>query len=366
MSDPALSVHISLALHRFDLELKITAGHQVTGVFGASGAGKSSLLQSIAGLRRGARGRIRFGEEVWLDSAARIWVPPERRGIGYVPQEGLLFPHFNVRGNLLAGAARARHNGRAPDRTLEAVCRLLELEPLIERDVATLSGGERQRVALGRAICSGARLLLLDEPLASLDLPLRRRVLPFLRRVRDEFRIPMVLVSHDPNEIQALCDEVIVLADGALVTSGPARRVLTDPRVFPLTREDGFENVLPCTLLRSGPDSAAWLSPRLSLMTPPAQGAPGDKLLVGIPARDIIIAGREPLELSAQNVFKARVCRVAQSGDFELVTARIDDEIPEIAVEVTTRACRQLALEAGREVYLIIKTANCILYQSAA
>ncbi len=366
MSGTSLDVQISLALHRFDLQIDVTAGHQVTGVFGASGAGKSSLLQTIAGLRRGARGRIRFGDEVWLDSAARVWVPPERRGIGYVPQEGLLFPHYNVRRNLLAGAGRARGNGRSPEETLAAVCRVLELEALIERDVATLSGGERQRIALGRAICSGARLLLLDEPLASLDLPLRRRVLPFLRRVREEFQIPMILVSHDPNEIQALCDEVIVLADGALVTVGPARRVLTDPKVFPMTREDGFENVLPCTLLEPGANSRVRLSQRLTLATPPAHGNPGDPLLVGIPARDIIIAGREPHELSAQNVVPARINTVAASGDFHLVTAAVDAEIPEIAVEVTARACDQLGLAAGREVYLIIKTANCILYESEA
>lgn len=143
-----------------------------------------------------------------------------------MPQDGLLFPHRNVRGNLLAGAARARRNGWNLEETLANVCSLLEIGHLLDREVATLSGGEHQRVALGRAICSGPRLLLLDEPLASLDQPLRRRVLPFLIRVRDELDLPMLLVTHNVAEVQALCDEVVVLRQGRVVAHGAVDEVL--------------------------------------------------------------------------------------------------------------------------------------------
>ncbi len=220
MSASVLEVDVRLALDRFELEVDFVADQPVTGVFGASGAGKTSLLEVVAGLRRGARGRLAFGGEVWLDSTARRFVPPERRHIGYVPQDGLLFPHLNVRENLLAGRKRAVESGQQPAEALETVAGLLELGQLLERSVATLSGGERQRVALGRALCSGPPLLLLDEPLASLDLPLRRRLLPFLRRVRDQLTVPMLLVSHDPIEVQARCDDLSVLEEGRAIARG--------------------------------------------------------------------------------------------------------------------------------------------------
>src|SRR5262245_29314416 len=213
------------------------------GIFGHSGAGKSTALDVIAGLARGARGSTRFDDEVWLDSARGVCLPPERRGTGYVPQDGLLFPHLDLFGNLTAGAARARRNpaGRvSPERVLE----VLELTALRHRPISRLSGGERQRLALGRALCSGPSILLMDEPLASLDLPLRRRILPYLVRVQEEFSLPTIFVSHDPTEVQMLCREIVVLASGEPLGCGPPEEVFTDPSIFPLARSEGFENLL--------------------------------------------------------------------------------------------------------------------------
>jgi molybdate transport system ATP-binding protein len=224
---PHLDIRVTVPLAQFPLAVDLTTEQRITGIFGPSGSGKTSLLHCIAGLKRKARGRIAVDGEVWLDTEQGIYLPPERRAVGYVPQDGLLFPHRNVRGNLLAGAARARQNGWNVDETLETVCSLLEIGHLLDREVATLSGGEHQRVALGRAICSGPRLLLLDEPLASLDRPLRQRVLPFLKRVRDELALPMLLVTHDIAEVQALCDEVVFLRDGVLVAHGAVEEVLS-------------------------------------------------------------------------------------------------------------------------------------------
>ncbi len=361
-----LEVRIRLPLDRFELEVDFRTGHQVTGVFGASGAGKTSLLETVAGLRRQAKGRIRLGREVWLDSKSGTYRRPEERHIGYVPQDGLLFPHQDVRRNLLAGAARARRNGGRLEETFSSVCRLLELETLLGRQVSTLSGGERQRVALGRALCSGPRLLLLDEPLASLDLPLRRRVLPFLRRVRREFQTPTLLVSHDPAEVQALCDELIVLQKGRVIARGSPRQVLTDPKVFPLAEEAGFENLLPGFLLSSqGATSRVRLGSPVSsvqLTTPRLTARPGDDLLVGIPAHEILIATRLPQGLSAQNILPAEVTSVQDLGGLRLVRAALAPDIPDLAIEVTSQAMSDLQLEPGKPVHLIIKATGCSVY----
>ncbi len=225
---PVLDVRLRRPLDRFELHLDFRAERQVTALFGASGCGKTTALRAVAGLDAAARGHILLGTDVWLDTQAPspVRLPPEHRGIGYVPQDGLLFPHLDVRRNLLSGARRARARGLDPAAQLRTVCGLLELEPLLDRSVTTLSGGERQRVALGRALCSGPRLLLLDEPLASIDHPLRRRLLPLIQRVRHELSIPMLWVSHDPDEVRELCDEVLCLDRGRLVARGTPEEVL--------------------------------------------------------------------------------------------------------------------------------------------
>jgi molybdate transport system ATP-binding protein len=364
-----LEIRIRLPLDRFNLEVDFSTQEQVMGVFGASGAGKTSLLEAVAGLRRQAQGRICLGQEVWFDSRTGTFRRPEERHIGYVPQDGLLFPHQDVRRNLLAGAARARRNGggRLED-TFDSVCRLLELEALLGRSVTTLSGGERKRVALGRALCSGPRLLLLDEPLAALDLPLRRRVLPFLRRVRREFQTPILLVSHDPAEVQALCDELIVLQQGHVIARGSPRQVLTDPKVFPLAGEAGFENLLPGFLLGGqGATSQVRLGgseSSLQLTTPLSPARPGDDILVGIPAHEILIATCPPQGLSAQNILPAEINSIQDLGGLRLVRAALAPDIPDLAIEVTSQAMSDLSLRPGKQVHLIIKAAGCSVYAS--
>jgi molybdate transport system ATP-binding protein len=367
----ALTARIRLTLDRFDLAVDLATHRQVTGVFGASGSGKTSLLETICGLRRKAQGRICFGNEVWLDSDTRTFVEPEHRHMGYVPQDGLLFPHKNVRQNLLSGSKRALQNGHPLQGTLEAVTEILELKPLLNQSVATLSGGERQRVALGRAICSGPRLLLLDEPFASLDLPLRHKLLPFLRRVRSEFRIPMLFVSHDPLEVQALCDDLIVLEDGSTIAHGEPREVLTDPRIFPLAEQEGFENILPCRLVddqggisrvrlgeSTGPNAGS-----VELITVKTEAKPGDLMLASIPANDIMIATDRPAGLSARNILPARIIQLHSVGPVGLVTAEIGHGLPPLTIEVTETTFVELGLQLQSEVFLVIKATSCRLYR---
>ncbi len=363
MSPPALEVDVRLPLDRFDLRVELAASQPATGVFGASGAGKTSLLETIAGLRRGASGRVAFGDEVWLDAEARRFVAPENRHIGYVPQDGLLFPHLDVRGNLLAGSKRALAARQRPEEILARVVQLLEIEPLLGRSVPTLSGGERQRVALGRALCSGPRLLLLDEPLAALDLPLRRRLLPLLARVRHELTVPMLLVSHDPLEVQALCDELIVLRQGAVIARGTPRQVLTDPKVFALAEEQSFENVFPGRFVRHEDGiGVVRLSAGIELFTRRGDGTEGEEVLVGLPASEIVLATDRPRGLSARNVLQATITDIRTVGRCGLVTAELADDVPPWTIEVAETTPQKLGLAPGRSVFLVVKASSCRIY----
>lgn len=207
-----IAVDIELVQGTFTLAAAFELDAGAAALFGPSGAGKTTILDTIAGLRSPTRGTIAIDRRVLFSSAQRIDVPAHRRHVGYVPQDVALFPHMNVRANLLYGTHGA---SRAPD--LDRVVAMLEIEPLIGRTVTDLSGGERQRVALGRALMSAPSLLLLDEPLAAVDVALRRRILPYLRRVRDELRIPIVYVSHDRAELEELADRVVTIENGRIV-----------------------------------------------------------------------------------------------------------------------------------------------------
>ncbi len=217
-----IALDVELEQGSFSLSARIELDSRAAALFGPSGAGKTTILDTIAGLRTPRRGTIVVDRRVLFSSEQRVNLPPHQRRVGYVPQDVALFPHMNVRRNLLYGrhptsrfALRGTGPAAAPD--LDRVVRMLEIAPLTERGVRELSGGERQRVALGRALMSGPSLLLLDEPLAAVDVPLRRRILPYLQRVRDEMRIPIVYVSHDRDEVEALADSVVRLENGRVV-----------------------------------------------------------------------------------------------------------------------------------------------------
>ena len=221
-----IELDIQLTQGTFRLEVSARLNGKATAIFGPSGAGKTTTLDALAGLRAPDRGTIVIDGRALFSSAERINVPAHQRHVGYVPQDVALFPHMNVRRNLLYG----RHPGISPP--LERVVSMLEIESLVDREVGALSGGERQRVALGRALMSGPSLLLLDEPLAAVDVPLRRRILPYLERVRDELHLPIVYVSHDREEVQRLADYVVVLEAGRVVAAGSPSSLLAPGAPF--------------------------------------------------------------------------------------------------------------------------------------
>jgi len=361
-----LKVDVQLPLDRFELNVSFSTQHRVTGVFGVSGSGKTTLLEVIAGIRTNARGQIQHGDEVWLDTGQKLRRRPEHRNIGYVPQDGLLFPNLTVRDNLLSGRDRAQQKGLSIADVFATVVDILELGPLLDRPVTMLSGGERQRVALGRAICSGPSLMLLDEPLASLDMSLRRRLLPFLRRLNEEFEIPSILVSHDPIEVQALCGDLIVLHEGKVIARGEPSEVLTETTVYSVAEGDGFENVLPAIVLEShqGMSRVRLLEtePAIEFMVGNSDGPPMQQLHLGLPARDIMIAIARPEGLSARNILPAEILAIRDVGTTELVTVRLGPGAPKLSVEVTATTIDNLDLEVGRRVFLVFKATSCRLY----
>jgi molybdate transport system ATP-binding protein len=217
-----IALDVELEQGAFSLSARIELNSRAAALFGPSGAGKTTILDSIAGLRTPRRGSIAVDGRILFSSSARINLAPHQRRVGYVPQDVALFPHMNVHRNLLYGRHPTprfalRGTGPGPASELDRVLRMLEIASLTDRKVTALSGGERQRVALGRALMSMPSLLLLDEPLAAVDVPLRRRILPYLQRVRDELKIPIVYVSHDREEVDALADTVVRLEAGRVL-----------------------------------------------------------------------------------------------------------------------------------------------------
>ncbi len=320
---------------------------------GPSGAGKTSLLEAIAGLRR-ATGRIVVSGETLLDSAAGVFVPAEKRRIGYVPQDSLLFPHLTAEDNVRFGLAKT---GPSASRLFEEVVGILEIGDLLLRYPATLSGGERQRVALARALATRPRLLLLDEPLAALDVALRGRILPYLLRVRDEMRIPFLYVTHNAGEALLLARAVLLLQDGRVLASGPVSDVLAAHRVETVDPGASFDNIFDGVLERAieGDGVGRLVTPcGTVLLVPVDPGFPLGRAVFSVAPEDILLSVR-PLEgISARNVFEGIVAGLDRfpSDAIVLVTAG------GLAwrAHLTAGSVKDLALAPGRRVWIAVKT----------
>ncbi|MFC0408532.1 molybdenum ABC transporter ATP-binding protein [Roseomonas elaeocarpi] len=326
----------------------------VTAIFGPSGCGKSTTLAAVAGLLRPQAGRIVLDGEVLFDSAARRMVPPERRRCGVVFQDAQLFPHLSVRSNLRYGLRRAPRGAEGP--ALEEVVALLGIEPLLDRRPARLSGGERQRVALGRALLSRPRLLLMDEPLSALDAARKAEVLPFLARVRDRFRIPILYVTHAMDEVDALADRLVVLEAGRVLAEGTVEALAARPDLPALAGRRDAGAVIRCTLAEQLPGRGLT---RLdfaggALLVPAVPGAVGEALRIRVPARDVSVAVARPEGLSVQNILAARLEQLTPLPSGEVMLALAVGPTSVLS-RVTADAAARLALREGMPLWALVK-----------
>jgi len=354
-----IEVDVEKRLGGFALSVRFTApAAGIIALFGRSGAGKTSIVNMLAGLLRPDRGRISVDGETLFSSVDRIDLPPERRRLGYVFQEGRLFPHYSVRGNLTYGAGR-----RDPAVDFDAVVAMLGLGALLERRPSDLSGGEKQRVAIGRALLASPRLLLMDEPLASLDAPRKAEILPFIERLRAELRIPIIYVSHVMEEIVRLADTLVLLSDGTVAAVGTVEELTSRLDLRPLTGRSEAGAVIRTTV--AGHDIAFGLSElafpggrlRVSHLALPL----GTPVRVRIRARDVALATTRPTDISMRNVIAARIAEiVAERGP--LVDIHLDIGRPGQPValwaRITQRAARELDLAVGSEVFALLKTVS--------
>lgn len=329
----------------------------VTAVFGPSGAGKSQLLAAIAGASRPDQGRVALDGRVLFDSAAGVDVPMERRRIGWVFQDGRLFPHLSVEANLRYGARRA--SGRDAGVGFDGLVEALGIGHLLQRRPDTLSGGERQRVAIGRALLSQPALLLMDEPLAALDLPRRAEILPYLERLKTLAPLPILYVTHALSEVVRLADRLAVMEAGRIVAQGPVAEVLVRADLPVLTRRPDAAAALD--LVVDSHDRARGLTRLLAgaafLQVPALPLPAGARVRAAVLARDVLLATEPPLGLSARNVVPATLEALAplRSDGVVLATVRLAGG-PALVATITSDAVADLRLRAGDGVFAVVKS----------
>ncbi|MDU8911232.1 molybdenum ABC transporter ATP-binding protein [Aestuariicoccus sp. MJ-SS9] len=347
-----LSVQIRARLGAFDLDVGFDAPAGVTVLFGRSGSGKTSLVKAVAGLVRPDAGRIAVGGRVLFDAGAGIDVPVPQRRLGYVFQEGRLFPHLSVRDNLLYARRVTGRRGGDLDRVVD----LLGIAPLLARRPGALSGGEAQRVAIGRALLSDPDMLLMDEPLAALDAARKAEILPYLERLRSETGLPILYVSHNMAEVARLATHVVVLEDGRVFRAGAAEDLLSDPSMVRVLGVRDAGAVLPARVAAQAGDGVTELAVsggRLCL--PEIEAAVGTALRVRILAQDVILATERPRAISALNILPVTVLALRR-GHGPGVIVQLQAGGDRLLARVTRRSADALGLAPGKPCFAVLKS----------
>ena len=351
----SLEVDIRHRLGAFSIDATFETGGRLTALFGPSGSGKTTLVNLIGGLLRPDEGRIVADGRVLADTAARIFVPRHRRRIGYVFQDARLFPHMTVGQNLRYGRFFAPVAERYGD--MEGVVDLLGIGHLLDRKPGSLSGGEKQRVAIGRALLASPRLILMDEPLASLDGQRKAEIMPYIERLRDETKIPIVYVSHSVSEVARLATDIVVLDEGRVAAAGPTSEILQ--RLDLLPEEERGEGGAVLEMQVTGRDEAfgmSLLSSRAGeIHVAGLDAEPGATVRVRIRARDVIIATERPRGISALNILPGRIVDVS-SGDGLFADVLIDCNSERITARITRQSAQVLGLAPGLDVFAVIKS----------
>ena len=345
-------IRVSLARPEFRIDVDLSLPPRgITAVFGPSGSGKTTLLRCVAGLERASDSLVKIGGAVWQDDAQGVFVPTWRRPLGYVFQEASLFDHLDVRANLEYGLRRS--GGAQQASTLDAAIELLGIGALLQRRTRQLSGGERQRVAIARALATGPELLLLDEPLASLDLARRREILPWLERLRDELHIPMLYVTHSADEVARLADTLVVLDRGRVAACGPLAGIASSALLA-----DDAGALLEGTVIER---DSRWQLARVdfgggSLWLRDSGAAIGKRVRLRVLARDVSIATEEPRNTSIQNLLPGVVRAVAADTHPSQALVQLACGESILLSRITARAVAALGLQPGTPVWAQVKS----------
>ena len=366
----ALTLRASLTRPDFSLDVNLTlCGRGITALFGPSGSGKTTCLRILAGLETKAQGRVVLGGVVWQDSQQKVFVPPHKRAVGYVFQEASLFEHLDVRDNLKFGFNRTPPQARTHgwDQALE----LLGIGHLLARWPHQLSGGERQRVAIARALATSPRLLLMDEPLASLDVQRKAEVLPYLERLHEELDIPVLYVSHAPEEVARLADHLVLLGAGRVLASGPTRELLTRMDL-PLAHGDAAAAIIDAVVTRIEPayhlSHAAFAGGQISLLNP--RLVVGQRVRVRIQARDVSLTLQRQEGTSVLNIFAATVTAIASDSPGQVMVLvsvsvlvclnagghQAGQPVSQLLARITCKSAEALQLRPGSPVYAQVKS----------
>jgi len=354
---PVLEIDIERPFGKFALNVAQEMGLDgITAVFGASGSGKTTLLRAIAGLDRGVAGRIRFAGQAWQDDARRVFVPPYKRGVGYVFQDARLFPHLSVGANLRYAARRARRESRPID--FDDVVDALDLSPLLDRQTTALSGGERQRVAIGRTLLSRPQLLLMDEPLAALDIRRRAAILPYIERLPQTFGVPVLYVTHAIAEVAQISQWMLLLSGGRVSAAGPVTELMERIDLYPMTGR--FEAGVVLAARVTGHDESFHLTDldvAGQRMVMPALDLPiGGEVRLRIRARDVALATQKPDGISIRNVLAGTVAAVAAEPETAFAEVLVDLGGAHVRARLTRRSVVDLGLAPGRPVFALLKS----------
>jgi molybdate transport system ATP-binding protein len=335
---------------RVDLELGLSG---ITAVFGPSGSGKTTLLRIVAGLEREARGSVSFDGDVWLGAGQHA--PAHRRRIGYVFQDGRLFPHLSVEQNLRFALQRGSNGSQRPPIDFSAAVSALDLRPLLTRSTPSLSGGEQQRVAIARALLTSPRLMLMDEPLSSLDVARKREILPHIERLPETFGVPVLYVTHNVDEVARLASGVVLLATGRVVAHGGIGEIFERADLSDLTGGLEAGVVMRARVTAHDRGIATLALGRQQLRVPMAAAEIGALHPFRIHARDVAIATARPEKLSIRNVLFARIVSIETDANPN-VELLLDVDGKHLRARITRDALEELELAPGREVYALIKS----------
>jgi molybdate transport system ATP-binding protein len=344
-----LEIDIEKKAGSFSLQFATTVSNPRTGIFGPSGSGKSTMVSILSGLRHADRGEITMDGECLFSSRRKICLPPEKRRISIVFQQGMLFPHLSVRSNILYGYRRCQPEARrvVPDALVE----LLRLQPLLQRSIKNLSGGEKQRVALARAVLASPRLLLMDEPLSALDDTLRFQIIPYLKSVSTEFGIPYLFISHSHVEMQLMADRAIVMENGRIVHETTPEKLA---RNHMGVSRHGYRNLLDVSSLHSenGMYACRWGGNILHVSENPGT----EHSLYELSSREIILFKKHPEAISARNLLECNVTEVFFSEGRLGVELAAGNE--KLVAEIVPQAMEELGITEGATVFAAIKASS--------